>query len=271
MKYKTLKDKLCQKAINVITRLKTTSGEYSMKTFKEKLDHDMIPRMHYAYGAYNAAIQAKRLGFEKISVIEFGVFTGHGLLDLENIAIEIEKDVGLEIDVFGFDSGNGMPAPEDYRDMPYIWQKGFFCIDAENVQKQLKKAKLIIGDVAQTVHDFIKREPAPISFISFDLDYYSSTVKAFELFNYPDKHFLPRVFCYFDDIIGDDEELHSEYTGELLAINEFNEKNKMKKISPVHGLNNKRIHPAGWTDHIFVFHIFDHPFYCKFINTDKNW
>ena len=34
----------------------------------------------------------------------------------------------------------------------------------------------------------------------------------YDLFRYSDKFFLPRVFCYFDDCIGDDWELHSEFT-----------------------------------------------------------
>jgi hypothetical protein len=33
--------------------------------------------------------------------------------------------------------------------------------------------------------------------------------------------FGPRVYCYLDDIIGDDWGIHCEYVGELLAIKEF--------------------------------------------------
>ena len=36
------------------------------------------------------------------------------------------------------------------------------------------------------------------------------------------KFFLPSVFSYFDDIIGSEIELYNDYTGERLAINEFN-------------------------------------------------
>ena len=47
--------------------------------------------------------------------------------------------------------------------------------------------------------------------------------------------FLPRVFCYFDDTIGTDVELFNDYTGERLAINEFNLNSETIKITrPYH-------------------------------------
>ncbi|WP_257292085.1 hypothetical protein [Endozoicomonas sp. ONNA1] len=241
------------------------------KSFTERLKYDEVPRMQYAYPVYRAAIEAQRLGIKRISVIEFGVFTGHGMQDLESIAEQVEPETGVKIDVIGFDSGKGMPPPVDYRDMPYVWQEGFFSINVDEVKKHLHRSELILGDVGETVHEFMKKDRAPIGFISFDLDYYSSTVRAFELLKYPDKHFLPRTYCYFDDIVGDDYEIHCECVGELLAIKEFNEENEKRVLCPIHKLRNKRIVPAGWTEHIYVFHIFDHPLYSKYINTDKDW
>lgn len=241
-------------------------------SFRERLDSDELPRMQYAYPLYHAALQAKRLDIPRITAIEFGVFTGHGLRDLEYLAGEIEREIGdIVIDVVGFDSGQGMPAPADYRDMAYVWQKGFFCIDLPAVKSQLRRSEIVLGDVGDTVHEFVKREPAPIGFISFDLDYYSSTMKAFELLGYPTQRFLPRVLSYFDDVAGDDFELHCEYTAELLAIREFNEQHELRKICPIHLLRNKRRSPAGWNEHIYVVHFFDHPLYNRYINTDKNW
>lgn len=241
-------------------------------SFRERLEVDQLPRMQYAYPLYHAALQAKRLGISRITAIEFGVFTGHGLRDLEYLAGEVEREVGgIDIDIVGFDSGQGMPAPVDYRDMAYVWQKGFFCIDLPAVKSQLHRSEIVIGDVGDTVHEFVKRGPAPIGFISFDLDYYSSTMKAFELLDYPTELFLPRVMSYFDDVAGDDFELHCEYTGELLAIREYNESHASKKVCPIHLLRNKRRFPAGWNEHIYVVHHFDHPLYDRYVNTDKNW
>jgi hypothetical protein len=45
---------------------------------------------------------------------------------LERAAKEIERTLGVGIDVVGFDSGEGMPEPTDYRDWPHIWGRGFY-------------------------------------------------------------------------------------------------------------------------------------------------
>ncbi|NIP15814.1 MAG: hypothetical protein GWM88_14255 [Pseudomonadales bacterium] len=36
---------------------------------------------------------------------------------------------GVDIEIWGFDSGKGLPAPKDYRDLPYIRQEAFFEFD----------------------------------------------------------------------------------------------------------------------------------------------
>jgi hypothetical protein len=51
----------------------------------------VFPRPQYAYGVFHAADLAKRLGVSAISVIEFGVAGGLGLLALENIAASISQ------------------------------------------------------------------------------------------------------------------------------------------------------------------------------------
>ena len=150
--------------------------------------------------------------------------------------------------------------------------RDFLKIDLDLLKNRLKKAELILGDVANTIGGFIKtKNPSPIGFISFDLDYYYSTIEAFKILEEASSCFLPRVFCYFDDCIGDDWELHSEFTGELLAINEFNEKHPTRKISKINGLRYKRIFEASWNEVMYVLHIFDHPTYCQHINPSKNW
>src|SRR5260370_9753821 len=75
-----------------------------------------------------------------------------------------------------------------------------------------------------------------IGFVAFDLDYCSSTAAALELLSAGDHSLLPRVFCHFDDVVGDDLELHSEYTGELLAIAEVNASHSDRKLARVNGL-----------------------------------
>ena len=156
--------------------------------------------------------------------------------------------------------------PADYRDLPYAWKSGQFKMDVERLRTRLSTARLIIGDVRDTVSEFRDRKDiAPIGFISFDLDYYSSTAHALKILERGYNHILPRVYCYFDDIIGPDQELHCKYAGEMLAIDEFNNRNDMLKLAPINGLRYKRIFPAAWNESMFIAHSFEHPRYCEYI------
>ena len=232
--------------------------------FLFKLDYDGFTRTEYAYGTYHAALQAKSLGIESISVIEFGVAGGKSLLELEKIACMVEDLTKVKINVYGFDAGTGLPEPDDYRDLPFMWQKGFYQMNFEKLITRLSRAKLIIGDVGETSIKFFEtNSPPPIGFISFDLDYYSSTKKAMQIFNSNHQNFLPRVFCFFDDCIGSDWDIVCEYTGELLAINEFNKEHNDMKICKINGLRYKRKFDLLWTDEMYVLHSFNHALYSK--------
>ena len=118
--------------------------------------------------------------------------------------------------------------------------------------------------------DFFAREtPPPIGFISFDLDYYSSTMAAFKLFAGDHSHFLPRVTCYFDDLVGGILDAYTQFTGELLAIDEFNAANADMKIDRVRGLRHQTGQlPAQWHEQIYVAHRFSHPDYTRPITKD---
>lgn len=244
----------------------------SFLSFETRVKYDLFYKPQYGYCTYHAALVAKALGIEKISIIEFGVSAGRGLLEMEKIAAEATRVTGVEIEVYGFDTGQGMPESANPYDLPYVWKKGFFKMDVPKLKSSLKNAELIIGNVAETVKSFAEtRNPAPIGFISFDLDYYSSTVSAFSIFDSPDEYFLPRVFCYFDDCIGDDWELHSEFAGELLAIREFNDSRTDMKLGELYGLSHKRKIPSAWNNEVFVLHRFEHPLYTKHIHPAKDW
>ena len=168
--------------------------------------------------------------------------------------------------VYGFDTGQGMPQPLDYRDLPYLWQPGYFAMDVAKLKARLKSAKLILGDVAETARDFVVREnpPPSIGFIAFDLDYYSSTVAALKVLDADHRYLLPRVACYFDDMVGDVDWAYNEFTGELLAIKEFNAAHYNIKIAPVNGLRFFEHRTSKqWHEQIFVAHLFEHPDYGK--------
>ena len=223
---------------------------------------DIWDRPAYAYGVYSAAGLARQLGLKSISAIEFGVARGEGLLALERICERVGSHFGMEIAVFGLDSGKGMPAPCDYRDLPYVWNQGFYAIDEEALRKKLRRARLVIGDVAKTAPELIDGpDLPPVGFISFDLDYYSSTKQAFRILGGPQHTRLPRVFCYFDDILWPERACYNEFTGELLAIREFNTEHETRKLGKLPHLKWMRAHPAAWNEQIYVFHDFQHPQY----------
>jgi hypothetical protein len=176
------------------------------------------------------------------------------------------KKAGIEVEVYGFDLGSGLPSAADYRDLGYVWKRGAYQMEVEALQKQLTFARLILGDVRQTVAEFLETVAAPVGFISFDMDYYSSTVSAFQLFNGADPLFLPRVVCYFDDIISDGHQMHCDYVGELLAIREFNEQpGDDHKLCPLRGLDCGLLFPATWMEKMWVYHRFRHPEYNTYI------
>jgi hypothetical protein len=236
-------------------------------SFTTLLRYDALPRPHYGYGVYQAALQARALGLPAISAIEFGVAGGQGLIELERVGDLVRQETGVEVKVYGFGLAKGMPVPVDHRDMSYVWAPGLFRMPLKRIRSQLKRGELVLGDVRNTVPTFREKfSPPPIGFVAFDLDYHSSTMAAFGLFDGPTDSFLPRVFCYFDDIIGDDAELHGPFAGELAAIEDFNRDHASRKISQIFGLRHKRLVASWWNDVMFVMHAFDHPRYNEYIN-----
>jgi PAS domain S-box-containing protein len=225
---------------------------------------DGVRRPNYAWGVLHGVHLAKALGIDRVSVIEFGVAGGNGLVYLDRVAERVEGIFGVGIDVYGFDAGTGLPEPEDYRDLPNLYTESSFQMDVEELKKRLKKTQLILGLVEHTVPRFIASGVAPVAFVSIDLDYYSSTMQAFKLFEADQALLLPRIHCYFDDIMGF---TFSEFSGERLAIADFNASHTMRKISPIYGL--KYLLPtqesqAEWAEQIYMVHIFNHDLYgCK--------
>jgi hypothetical protein len=220
-------------------------------------------RPQYAYCIYHSARLAESLGRESMSVIEFGVAGGNGLINAEHHAKRAEAETGVRIDVYGFDTGDGLPSPRDYRDLPYIWRPGFYRMDRERLERSLTRAKLILGDVGETVAATFKPGVAPVGCILHDLDYYSSTIASFAVFDIDPSLRLPRIYNYFDDIIGDEARLYNDFTGERLAIREYNATHESRKIAKCYQFDDVARFP--WHSQIFIHHDFKHPDYIKYI------
>lgn len=217
----------------------------------------MVDRPHYAFGLGNAAQLSAALGLSGFTAIELGVAGGNGLVQLEAHAEYYASRFDLRIDVVGFDAGTGLPAPVDYRDVPYKWNAEFYKMDVDKLRASLKNSTtLIIGDVAETIPRY--HPVLPIGFIAFDLDYYSSTAAALGLLEGDDfARWLPRIAAYFDDL----ETI--AWIGEHLAIAEWNSKSDDRKIGQVTGVRNLIPGFAEWADWMFEVHLFRHPLYTR--------
>lgn len=227
--------------------------------FRAKVAFDLVVRQQYAFPILFAADLAARNGIRTVTLLEFGVASGAGLLNMCQIADAAAKATGIEFRIFGFDTGRGMPPAIDYRDLPEVFQEGDFPMDVESLSKSLPPyAKLIIGDITETVPAFLAKlsADAPIGFISVDVDYYSSAKQVLQILTGPAESYLPIVATYLDDIGVPGS---NPWTGELLAVREFNDANDMRKIAPFTLLRSQRIFKnTQWIDRMFAAHIHDH-------------
>ena len=225
--------------------------------FQEYYDNNKLERMNYAICIYEAAREAKKLGYNEISVIEFGVAEGYGLVCVERYSEAVEQIFGIKIKVYGFDNGIGLPEPIGYQDRPHSWQAGWYKMNVEELRKKLKRATLVLGDVKDTIPDFFEKyNPPRIGVMLCDMDFYSSTIEILSLLQKENKWFTPRIRMYFDDVRAE-----YEWQGEGLAVKEFNMKYDEIKISP-EGMNWSYIDcPDRKTLRIKMCHRFTHPDY----------
>ena len=247
---------------------KEIAKRFKLFPYETRIEYSAIDRPHYGYCVLQAAKLAKKLGHKSVSVIEFGVAGGNGLLNLEMHAAEVGKLTDIDIQIFGFDTGQGLPPPQGYRDLPYHWRQGFFAMDTDMLRARLTRSQLVLGRIAESLPHFVRDyKPAPIGAILLDLDYYSSTRDAIKLFELHRSNLLPRAFIYLDDIIGDEIALFSEYTGQLLAINEFNARHESQKICKTTHLT-ANPYPETWHHQIYIYHDFESPDYCRFVSEE---
>ena len=252
--------KLLRERLNEPLHLNLAAGAVAIfGNYRSKVEWDLIVRPHYAYGVLHAAEQARIAGLSAVTVIEFGVAKGERLLNLCDLAKKTEQCTGIRIEVVGFDSGMGMPEPLDYRDHPELYSLGDFPMDQEKLKRALPAgAELKIGALSETLDAFLAERHAPVGFAAIDVDYYSSTRDALRLFADADvSKYVAVPLLYFDDIMF---ETHNEWSGELLAINEFNAAQSSRKIALDRFLPTRRIfRNARWLRQIYVLHLFDHP------------
>lgn len=227
-------------------------------SLRQKIAFDLVLRHHHSYSILAQADYAKSLGIKSVTLIEFGVANGAGLLNICEVARKVSKATGIEFKIYGFDTGKGMPPPESYRDHPDLYSTGDFPMNHDALIKRLpSNARLILGELRETIGPFISQLPAsePVGFVSVDVDYYSSTRDALTVFNAAPEKYLPRVLVYLDDL---EDPSHNSWCGERYAVHEFNSANERRKIEQHAFLRGYRIFKnARWIDHMRTLHVLD--------------
>jgi hypothetical protein len=217
-------------------------------------------RPNYGWCVLHAASVARHLGLPRISVLEFGVAGGNGLLALEAAASFASGD-GLEVEVHGFDTGGGLPAPVDARDTPYVHAQGQFPMDEAALRGRLSaRTSLHLGLVGETLPGFAG---APVGFVALDLDFHSSTVDALALFDLPAERLMPRVMVYVDDAVGYP---WGDTNGPRAAIAAFNSTRTSRVLDVLYGMRHlvpRASFDSRWPEALWLAHVYDHPRYAE--------
>jgi hypothetical protein len=229
-------------------------------TFREREACDLISRPHYTYGILRAADTALYFGHNKVTVCEFGVASGGGLLAMIEIAELVTQETGVEIRIVGFDTGAGLPDVSGHKDHAEMWMPGDFEMEEQDklVARIGGRAALIFGDIKDTIEPFVASltPDAPVGFVSIDVDIYSGTVSALQLFDGDVNLYTPTVSMYFDDLSFFSA---NDWCGEALAIREFNETHELRKIGPDRSLPGRRTARHGhFHRHMYGCHLLDH-------------
>jgi hypothetical protein len=228
--------------------------------FRAREQYGLVARANYLYGMLRAADVAKYCGKQSVTVIEFGVASGAGLLNMIHLTPMIEKETGIKLRIVGFDTGHGLPSIRGYKDHPELWRTGDFATEDRDalIRRLDGRAEVIWGDIADTIEPFTNsiNPSAPLGFISVDLDIYSATTAALRCLTGQPEKYNPGISMYFDDV---SFFFANEWAGELAAISEFNEEHELRKIGPDRSLPGRRpVLSASWYSKMYVCHVLDH-------------
>ncbi len=237
---------------------KCLNNHQLMHTFKQVGNYIrdrklLLGRDCYSLSVAHSVLQAILCGYKSLTLVELGVGAGAGLRELSLIAKKYSSLFEVQIDVIGFDNASGLPKPDGYKDHPEIWSMGEFLLpNFKKLEQELSEnTTLIIGDVKKTIPDFCKLYQIKndvIGFVSVDLDYYSSTKDALNLLQMTADKYLPALPIYVDDT--NNLISYSSYSGERLAIEEFNEENIYVKIEEKANFD---------INNFFIGHFLNHP------------
>ena len=213
-----------------------------------------------AHGLLMATETAKQYGHKSIAVAEFGVFDGRGLRLMASMAQRLSKQSGVEIKVYGFDTGTGLPAPKDWRDLPHIMGEGGYAMSGvDALRLELKgKAELVINDIGKIGKLSNVLDPTvPLGFAAVDVDLHSSTLATFELLATAEKMaLLPMVNLYIRNSFT--RQYYTRFVAGLLAVDDFNRNSETKKIDIDRSISHWYGTVEPWHASMYVMHTLDY-------------
>lgn len=222
--------------------------DFARKIRTRQLD---FGRWHYALGMAHGVRETIHCGYDRMTVVELGVWFGAGLVELCRIAEFFRQELEIEITVVGFDGAKGLPELNGYMDHPELWHTAAFVMpNPDELRARLPSfARLIIGDIGETIPPFeAELQKSRLGFVAFDVDLYSSTKQALRILKFAPDCYLPAVPAIFDDshIVL----THSDWCGEAAAVREFNEVEKLRKVDRLFNFDVRKFYACQ---------IFDHP------------
>jgi hypothetical protein len=97
--------------------LRWLDQRFDLFAYSTAIELGSVEMAHYGHCLLHTAQVARKLGYTRISAIEFGVAGANGLVALERHGERVRNATGVDIAVDGFDTGAGMPPPRDVRDI----------------------------------------------------------------------------------------------------------------------------------------------------------
>lgn len=119
--------------------------------------------------------------------MELGVFTGN---TFNCIRSALPKNIKL----YGFDTFTGLPEDWMINDKDILYAKGTFSLDY--IPHNTENTEFIVGNIEDTLDQFLRLNNKKISFVHFDMDLYNPTFFALkQMHNY----FVNGSILVFDD------------------------------------------------------------------------
>lgn len=146
---------------------------------KKSSDDDLYPYLQYCL--------SHSLKSNDHLFMELGVFTG-------NTFNCIRSSLPNNIKLYGFDTFTGLPEDWMINDKDILYAKGTFSLDY--IPHNTENTEFVVGNIEDTLDQFLRLNNKKISFVHFDMDLYNPTFFALkQMHNY----FVNGSILVFDD------------------------------------------------------------------------